>query len=56
MGFSIQYMTSKTCLMSPPCPTAPKCGFIKGNEKIMALLEKVKPEIFAMRETMITVS
>ncbi|XP_049421301.1 proteasome activator complex subunit 2 [Epinephelus fuscoguttatus] len=35
---------------------APKCGFIKGNEKIMALLEKVKPEIFAMRETMITVS
>ncbi|XP_049913070.1 proteasome activator complex subunit 2 isoform X1 [Epinephelus moara] len=35
---------------------APKCGFIKGNEKIMTLLEKVKPEIFAMRETMITVS
>lgn len=35
---------------------APKCGFIKGNEKIMMLLEKVKPEIFAMRETMITVS
>lgn len=35
---------------------APKCGFIKGNEKIMKLLERVKPEIFAIRETMITVS
>ncbi|XP_042366250.1 proteasome activator complex subunit 2 [Plectropomus leopardus] len=35
---------------------APKCGFIKGNEKIMSLLEKVKPEIVAIRETMITVS
>lgn len=34
----------------------PKCGFIKGNEKIMMLLEKVKPEIIAFRETIITVS
>ncbi|XP_056869375.1 proteasome activator complex subunit 2 isoform X1 [Takifugu flavidus] len=34
----------------------PKCGFIKGNEKIMMLLEKVKPEIAAFRETIITVS
>lgn len=37
-------------------PSAPKCGFIKGNEKIMMLLEKVKPEIAAFRETIITVS
>lgn len=37
-------------------PSAPKCGFIKGNEKIMMLLEKVTPEIFAFRETIITVS
>ncbi|XP_034562064.1 proteasome activator complex subunit 2 [Notolabrus celidotus] len=35
---------------------APKCGFIKGNEKISALLEKVKPEIVGLRETIITVS
>ncbi|KAA8580525.1 hypothetical protein FQN60_013483 [Etheostoma spectabile] len=35
---------------------APKCGFIKGNEKIMMLLERVKPEIVAFREAIITVS
>ncbi|XP_071760469.1 proteasome activator complex subunit 2 [Centroberyx gerrardi] len=35
---------------------APKCGFIKGNEKIMKLLDRVKPEIVALRETIITVS
>ncbi|CAG5896078.1 proteasome activator complex subunit 2 [Menidia menidia] len=35
---------------------APKCGFIKGNEKIMMLLNKVKPEIVALRETIIMVS
>ncbi|XP_029313371.1 proteasome activator complex subunit 2 [Cottoperca gobio] len=35
---------------------APKCGFIKGNEKIMTLLERVKPEIVALRETIITVT
>lgn len=34
----------------------PKCGFIKGNEKIMMVLERVKPEIVALRETIITVS
>ncbi|XP_026148453.1 proteasome activator complex subunit 2 isoform X2 [Mastacembelus armatus] len=34
----------------------PKCGFIKGNEKIMILLDKVKPEIVALRETILTVS
>ncbi|XP_059182674.1 proteasome activator complex subunit 2 [Centropristis striata] len=35
---------------------APKCGFIKGNEKIVMLLERVKPEIVAFRETIITVT
>ncbi|XP_046880064.1 proteasome activator complex subunit 2 [Hypomesus transpacificus] len=35
---------------------APKCGFIKGNEKIVMLLDRVKPEILALRETCITVS
>ncbi|XP_037612476.1 proteasome activator complex subunit 2 isoform X1 [Sebastes umbrosus] len=35
---------------------APKCGFIKGNEKITTLLERVKPEIVALRETIITVT
>uniref|UniRef100_A0A3B4UAC8 Proteasome activator complex subunit 2 n=1 Tax=Seriola dumerili TaxID=41447 RepID=A0A3B4UAC8_SERDU len=48
----------------PPSPeddfsfssAAPKCGFIKGNEKIMMLLERVKPEIVALRETIIVVS
>lgn len=36
--------------------SAPKCGFIKSNEKIMLLLEQVKPEIVAFRETIIVVS
>ncbi|XP_037311818.1 proteasome activator complex subunit 2 [Pungitius pungitius] len=35
---------------------APKCGYIEGNQKILVLLEKVKPEIVALRETIITVS
>ncbi|XP_069015460.1 proteasome activator complex subunit 2 [Embiotoca jacksoni] len=35
---------------------APKCGFIKGNEKITVLLERVKPEIVALRETIILAS
>ncbi|XP_068200087.1 proteasome activator complex subunit 2 [Antennarius striatus] len=35
---------------------APKCGFIQGNEKIMKVLEMVKPEIVAFRETILTVS
>nr|CBN82185.1 Proteasome activator complex subunit 2 [Dicentrarchus labrax] len=35
---------------------SPKCGFIKGNEKILMLLERVKPEIVALRETIIVVS
>ncbi|CAL8400118.1 unnamed protein product [Arctogadus glacialis] len=35
---------------------APKCGFIKGNEKIILLLDRLKPEIVSFRETIITVS
>ncbi|XP_026219640.1 proteasome activator complex subunit 2 [Anabas testudineus] len=34
----------------------PKCGFIKGNEKIIQLLDRVKPEIVGLRETIIAVS
>lgn len=36
--------------------TPPKCGFIVANEKISKLLELVKPEIYAFRETMVNVS
>lgn len=35
---------------------APKCGFIKGNEKILVLLNMIKPEIADFRETIVTVS
>lgn len=42
--------------MTALCPTAPKCGFIKGNEKISQLLDRVKPEIVALRETIVVVS
>uniref|UniRef100_A0A8C4ZUV5 Proteasome activator complex subunit 2 n=1 Tax=Gadus morhua TaxID=8049 RepID=A0A8C4ZUV5_GADMO len=35
---------------------APKCGFIKGNEKITLILDRLKPEIVSFRETIITVS
>ncbi|KAG7488389.1 hypothetical protein MATL_G00033780 [Megalops atlanticus] len=34
----------------------PKCGYIKGNEKIVKLLDILKPEIRALKETCITVS
>ncbi|XP_028649539.1 proteasome activator complex subunit 2 [Erpetoichthys calabaricus] len=35
---------------------APKCGFIKGNEKILALLNRVKPEVWTLKETCILVT
>lgn len=35
---------------------APKCGFIKGNEKILALLDVIKPEIADFRETVVTIT
>lgn len=34
----------------------PQCGYLKGNEKIVSLLDRVKPEIRALQETYITVS
>ncbi|XP_061661115.1 proteasome activator complex subunit 2 [Syngnathoides biaculeatus] len=34
----------------------PKCGFIKSNEVIVALVGKLKPEIVGLRETIITVT
>ncbi|XP_061876689.1 proteasome activator complex subunit 2 [Entelurus aequoreus] len=34
----------------------PKCGFIKTNEKIVALVERLKPEIVSLRETIIAVT
>lgn len=55
--FSYKVYDSKNkSLISPLRPSAPKCGFIKGNEKVMLLLERVKPEIVALRETIIAVS
>lgn len=42
--------------ITPLFPSAPKCGFIKGNEKIALLLERVKPEIVDFRKTIISVS
>uniref|UniRef100_A0A3Q0SX73 Proteasome activator complex subunit 2 n=1 Tax=Amphilophus citrinellus TaxID=61819 RepID=A0A3Q0SX73_AMPCI len=47
---------SLNVFICPLCSSAPKCGFIKGNEKIMMVLDRVKPEIVALRETIITVS
>ncbi|KAM9826859.1 proteasome activator complex subunit 2 [Neosynchiropus ocellatus] len=35
---------------------APKCGFIPGNQTIQALLDKVKPEVVDLRETIGTVT
>lgn len=55
--FNLFKTSTKVCKENPAfSPSAPKCGFIKGNEKIMVLLEKVKPEIVAFREAIITVS
>lgn len=55
--FNLFQITTKICKENPDfSSSAPKCGFIKGNEKIMMLLEKVKPEIVAFRENIITVS
>lgn len=55
--FNLFKISTKICKENPDfSSSAPKCGFIKGNEKIMMLLEKVEPEIVAFRETIITVS
>ncbi|KAK2859823.1 hypothetical protein Q5P01_004443 [Channa striata] len=54
-NLSSQPVTTE-CQMVETQINAPKCGFIKGNEKIVQLLDRVKPEIVALRETIITVS
>uniref|UniRef100_A0A8C5BZP0 Proteasome activator complex subunit 2 n=1 Tax=Gadus morhua TaxID=8049 RepID=A0A8C5BZP0_GADMO len=61
---SITDMTSIHAPLDIPIPeaptpeeeVAPKCGFIKGNEKITLILDRLKPEIVSFRETIITVS
>uniref|UniRef100_A0A8C9K052 Proteasome activator complex subunit 2 n=1 Tax=Panthera tigris altaica TaxID=74533 RepID=A0A8C9K052_PANTA len=35
--------------------TAPKCGFLPGNEKVLALLALVKPEVWTLKEKCILV-
>lgn len=50
------YMYKHASQTTPLFPSAPKCGFIKGNEKVALLLERVKPEIVDFRETIISVS
>uniref|UniRef100_A0A8C8XWR2 Proteasome activator complex subunit 2 n=1 Tax=Panthera leo TaxID=9689 RepID=A0A8C8XWR2_PANLE len=35
--------------------TAPKCGFLPGNEKVLALLTLVKPEVWTLKEKCILV-
>lgn len=34
----------------------PKCGFLPGNEKLLALLALVKPEVWTLKEKCILVS
>ena len=36
--------------------TVPKCGFLPGNEKILALLALVKPVVWTLKEKCILVS
>lgn len=55
MFFDVFNVRRKPTAVCGVCPAAPKCGYIEGNEKILVLLEKVKPEIVALRETIITV-
>lgn len=39
-----------------PFFTVPKCGFLPGNEKVLALLALVKPEVWTLKEKCILVS
>ncbi|KAI2658645.1 Proteasome activator complex subunit 2 [Labeo rohita] len=58
--FSITDLSSLHAPLEIPIPDPPapedECGFIKGNERIVKLLDIVKPEIMALKETCITVS
>lgn len=38
-----------------PFFTVPKCGFLPGNEKVLALLALVKPEVWTLKEKCILV-
>lgn len=42
--------------LSPLFLTVPKCGFLPGNEKVLALLALVKPEVWTLKEKCILVS
>uniref|UniRef100_A0A8C6BJ17 Proteasome activator complex subunit 2 n=1 Tax=Monodon monoceros TaxID=40151 RepID=A0A8C6BJ17_MONMO len=41
--------------LSPLFLTVPKCGFLPGNEKVLALLALVKPEVWTLKEKCILV-
>lgn len=42
--------------LNPLFLTVPKCGFLPGNEKVLALLALVKPEVWTLKEKCILVS
>lgn len=42
--------------LNPLFLTVPKCGFLPGNEKLLALLALVKPEVWTLKEKCILVS
>uniref|UniRef100_A0A7N4PWX3 Proteasome activator complex subunit 2 n=1 Tax=Sarcophilus harrisii TaxID=9305 RepID=A0A7N4PWX3_SARHA len=44
----------KRCLDSIS-PLVPKCGFLPGNEKVLALIDQVKPEIRTLKEKCVLV-
>ncbi|KAK1885135.1 Proteasome activator complex subunit 2 [Dissostichus eleginoides] len=54
-ALSITDMSSLKAPLDIPIPDPPSPEE-EGNEKIMMLLERVKPEIFALRETILTVN
>lgn len=39
-----------------PPPPAPKCGYLKGNEAMVTLLGRVKPEVRELKEKCVLVS
>uniref|UniRef100_A0A8B9XR66 Proteasome activator complex subunit 2 n=1 Tax=Bos mutus grunniens TaxID=30521 RepID=A0A8B9XR66_BOSMU len=41
--------------LNPLFLTVPKCGFLPGNEKVLALLALVKPEVWTLKEKCILV-
>ncbi|EHB03404.1 Proteasome activator complex subunit 2 [Heterocephalus glaber] len=49
----IDYLMRKD--LNFPFLTVPKCGFLPGNEKVLALLALVKPEVWTLKEKCILV-